>query len=71
MSIETLDERRARGMAERLTDWARGAADQATTDVRRHQLKDWSVGASIALMTFGHDDLADIADEIWNPRRAK
>ena len=71
MSIETMGERSARSMKERLESWAQKAADPEITDAERRQIKDWAVGASIALTTFGHDDLADIADEIWNPRAGK
>ena len=71
MSIETMGELSARSMKERLESWAQKVVDPEITDAERRLIKDWAFGASIALMTFGHDDLAAIADEIWNPRIRK
>jgi len=55
-------------MEKTLRQWARLAADQDISEPQRQQIKDWSVGASIALTYAGRDRLAALADEIWNPR---
>lgn len=61
----------AESLKDTLNRWAAELADPDTDEMRVRQIKDWAVGASIALMAFGHDDLAAEADEIWNPRRPK
>jgi len=54
-----------------LRQWARAAADQDISEQQLQQIKNWSVGASIALSYAGRDDLAALADKIWNPRSEK
>lgn len=71
MGVETMKERSARSMKERFADWSARLADPGITDREHSQIRDWACGASIALLTLGYDDLADLADEIWNPRRPK
>lgn len=61
----------AEALEETLRRWAAEAADPATGDILRRMIKDWATGAAIVLRHLGHDGLADIADEIWNPRGAK
>lgn len=58
-------------MEQTLRRWEEKLTDPATSEHHRRQIKDWAVGATIALMTFGHDDLAKVADEIWNPRNGR
>ena len=61
----------AEALEDTLSRWAAEQADPATGDIHRRMLKDWAVGASIALRFLGYDDLARMADDIWNPRREK
>lgn len=58
-------------MEQTLRRWAAELADPATSETHRRMLKDWAVGASIALRFLGYDDLAAQATEIFYPRAGK
>ncbi len=54
-----------KALEETLHRWASELADPEMPEPRRQQIKDWAIGASIALAHLGYDDLSVVADEVW------
>lgn len=66
-----LEELGSQSLKKRFAIWSARLAEPGITERDHSQIRDWACGASIALLTLGYDDLADAADEIWNPRSAR